>query len=253
MLNQCPLSLSFSFTLPITLPLCLHFPFSFAKDVPECDTHSEFFSQSDVEQALPQAVATHREENSDCSPRKNYLRAGLYSDDYKTTDPPVKVQKNSSESLEYTPGEQEYSLLPSPIHVGKYLRLKRIHFQLPYDVMWQWQHSQLQRQPAVPLKRKRRYCRLKQRTLSSQQTEEESSRDITSLFPHLDMEPLTCSERSFVVKHHVFLVRNWELVRDRQIRMRLERERDGDEAEEDSQIMSCDGTSVDDSHIKSGP
>lgn len=67
------------------------------------------------------------------------------------------------------------------------------------------------------------------------------------------MEPLTCSERSFVVKHHVFLVRNWELVRDRQIRMRLERERDGDEAEEDSQIMSCDGTSVDDSHIKSGP
>ncbi|XP_027868367.1 histone-lysine N-methyltransferase ASH1L isoform X1 [Xiphophorus couchianus] len=224
---------------------------SFAKDIPECDMHSEFLSQSDVDEAPTQAVAAHREENSDDSPRKNYLTAGLYSDDYKTTDPPFQAQKNCSESLEYTPGEHEYSLLPAPIHVGKYLRLKRIHFQLPYDVMWQWQQNQLQRQPAVPLKRKRRYCRLKQRTPSSQQIVEESSGDITSLFPHLDMEPLTCSEKSFVVKHHVFLVRNWELVRDRQIRMRIARGRDGDEEGEDSQIASCDGASGDDSHIKS--
>ncbi|XP_015236048.1 PREDICTED: histone-lysine N-methyltransferase ASH1L isoform X2 [Cyprinodon variegatus] len=223
---------------------------SFAKDIPECDTHSEFLSQSDVDEAPPQPVALHREESRDGSPVKNYLRAGLYSDDYKTTDPPFRAQ-TCSESLEYTPGDLEYSLLPAPIHVGKYLRLKRIHFQLPYDVMWQWQHNQLQRQPAVPLKRKRRYCRLKQRTPSSQPTMEESSRDITSLFPHLDMEPLTCSERSFVVKHNVFLVRNWELVRDRQIRMRIERGRDGGEEGEDSQILSCDGSSGDDSHIKS--
>lgn len=59
--------------------------------------------------------------------------------------------------------------------------------------------------------------------------------------------------RSFVVKHHVFLVRNWELVRDRQIRMRIARGRDADEEGEDSQIASCDGASGDDSHIKSGP
>ncbi|KAM4568818.1 uncharacterized protein V3H82_012908 isoform 2-T2 [Fundulus diaphanus] len=212
---------------------------SFAKDIPECDTHSEFLSQSDVDEAPPVPVAPHREERRDGSPLKNYLSAGLYSDDYKTTDPPFQAQKNCSESLEYTPGEHEYSLLPAPIHVGKYLRLKRIHFQLPYDVMWQWQHNQLQRQPAVPLKRKRRYCRLKQRAPSSQQLAEESSRDITSLFPHLDMEPLTRSER------------NWELVRDRQIRMRIERGRDGGEEGEDSQVMSCDGASGDDSHIKS--
>lgn len=33
---------------------------------------------------------------------------------------------------------------PSPLcPSGKYLRLKRIHFQLPYDVMWQWQHDQV--------------------------------------------------------------------------------------------------------------
>lgn len=61
--------------------------------------------------------------------------------------------------------------------------------------------------------------------------------------------------RSFVVKHHVFLVRNWELVRDRQIRLRIERERERDaEGEErDSRSLSCDGASGDDGHIKSGP
>lgn len=66
-----------------------------------------------------------------------------------------------------------------------------------------------------------------------------------------------CRARSFVVKHRVFLVRNWELVRDRQIRMRIERERERDaegEGEEgDSRHLSCEGANGDDSHIKSGP
>lgn len=52
------------------------------------------------------------------------------------------------------------------------------------------------------------------------------------------------------MKHHVFLVRNWELVRDRQIRLRIARERD---AEGEEQHLSCDGSSGDDNHIKSGP
>lgn len=57
------------------------------------------------------------------------------------------------------------------------------------------------------------------------------------------------------MKHHVFLVRNWELVRDRQIRLRIERERERDaEGEESgSRHPSCDGANGDDSHIKSGP
>lgn len=55
------------------------------------------------------------------------------------------------------------------------------------------------------------------------------------------------------MKHHVFLVRNWELVRDRQIRLRIERERDAEVEERDSRHLSCDGSSGDDSHIKSGP
>lgn len=36
-------------------------------------------------------------------------------------------------------GDPHLPLCPA----GKYLRLKRIHFQLPYDVMWQWQHDQV--------------------------------------------------------------------------------------------------------------
>lgn len=59
--------------------------------------------------------------------------------------------------------------------------------------------------------------------------------------------------RSFVVKHRVFLVRNWELVRDRQIRLRINSGRDAEAEDTDSQHLSCDGSSEDSSHIKSGP
>ncbi|XP_029958277.1 histone-lysine N-methyltransferase ASH1L-like isoform X2 [Salarias fasciatus] len=227
---------------------------SVTEDIPECDILPESFSQSEVDQAPSQPETIQREERADDPPMKKFLKAGLYSDDYKTTDPPSQAQKNCREGMEYSPGEHDYTLLPAPMHVGKYLRLKRIHFQLPYDVMWLWQHNQLLRQPAVPLKRKRRYCRLKERMSSFHQAMEESSSDITSLFPHLDMEPLTSGERSFVMKHHVFLVRNWELVRDRQIQMRIERERDRgaeEEDEGDSQHLTCDRANGDDCHIKS--
>ncbi|KAK2844625.1 hypothetical protein Q5P01_011284 [Channa striata] len=172
---------------------------SVAVDKPECDSPPECFSQSDVDQASSQPVTIQREGRADGPPWKKFLRAGLYSDDYKTTDLPSEAQQICRETMEYTPGEHEYTLLPAPIHVGKYLRLRRIHFQLPYDVMWLWQHNQLHRQPAVPLKRKRRYCRLKERTVCSPETADKSSSDITSLFPHLDMEPLSSSERIFVV------------------------------------------------------
>ncbi|KAI4811920.1 hypothetical protein KUCAC02_014784 [Chaenocephalus aceratus] len=227
---------------------------SVAEDKPECDTLPECFSHSDLDQAPSPPETILREESEDEPPGKTFLRAGLYSDDYKTIDPPSQAQQSCTESMEDTSGdEREYSLLPAPINVGKYLRLKRMNFQLPYDVMWLWQNNQLHSQPAVPLKRKRRYCRLKMRSLSSHQTAESSS-ETAGLYPHLDLEPLTSVERSFVVKHHVFLVRNLEMVRNRQIRLRIERERKGDMEEEgrDSQGLSCDGADdEEDSHIKS--
>ena len=44
--------------------------------------------------------------------------------------------KLDRKNLVYDPAEQEYGLLPQPIHVGKYLREKRVDFQLPYDILW---------------------------------------------------------------------------------------------------------------------
>lgn len=43
---------------------------------------------------------------------------------------------------------------PPVCPLGKYLRLKRIHFQLPYDVMWLWQHNQVQLWPFDTERRK---------------------------------------------------------------------------------------------------
>ncbi|XP_051922114.1 histone-lysine N-methyltransferase ASH1L-like isoform X2 [Hippocampus zosterae] len=227
---------------------------SVAEDETGCgDAPAECFGESAVELPASQPAAVQRDKSEDGPPRKTFLRAGLYSDDYKTTDPPSQSPALSRGSADFKAGEWDYSLLPAPIHVGKYLRMKRIHFQLPYDVMWLWQHNQLQRQPAFPLKRKRRYCQLKERTFPSRRAAEESSGDLASLFPHLDMEPLSSDERSFVVTHRVFLVRNWELVRERQIRLRMEGRREGDgEAEErDWRVVCADGASGDDSYIKS--
>ncbi|XP_066274110.1 histone-lysine N-methyltransferase ASH1L-like isoform X3 [Branchiostoma lanceolatum] len=102
-------------------------------------------------------------------PRKKYIKAGLFSDYFKVdpimcrvvslgkgrlddhdspagTDSGPKRQKNGmtkKEKLEYEPSKFEYGLLPAPIHVGKYLRQKRIDYQMPYDIWWQYKHNKL--------------------------------------------------------------------------------------------------------------
>ncbi|NWR38764.1 ASH1L methyltransferase, partial [Tachuris rubrigastra] len=122
------------------------------------------------EQPLP--ALTQREKKAPRPPKKKYQKAGLYSDVYKTTDPKSRLIQLKKEKLEYTPGEHEHGLFPAPIHVGgylglgwlgemaltlrrgKYLRQKRIDFQLPYDILWQWKHNQLYKKPDVPLYKK---------------------------------------------------------------------------------------------------
>ncbi|XP_040308644.1 histone-lysine N-methyltransferase ASH1L isoform X5 [Herpailurus yagouaroundi] len=106
-----------------------------------------------------------------------------------TESPKSRLIQLKKEKLEYSPGEHEYGLFPAPIHVvvnnaavniglqfsvedpafnsfvyiprsglagsfGKYLRQKRIDFQLPYDILWQWKHNQLYKKPDVPLYKK---------------------------------------------------------------------------------------------------
>ncbi|XP_011478936.1 histone-lysine N-methyltransferase ASH1L isoform X2 [Oryzias latipes] len=106
------------------------------------------------EQAPPMPVTSQREKRPARPPKKKFQKAGLYSDVYKTEDPRSQLLQLKKEKLEYIPGEHEYGLFPAPIHVGKYLRQKRIDFQLPYDILWLWKHDQLSKRPDVPLYKK---------------------------------------------------------------------------------------------------
>ncbi|XP_033980608.1 histone-lysine N-methyltransferase ASH1L isoform X1 [Trematomus bernacchii] len=106
------------------------------------------------EQAPPAPIITQREKRPARPPKKKFQKAGLYSDVYKSEDPRSQLLQLKKEKLEYIPGEHDYGLFPPPIHVGKYLRQKRIDFQLPYDILWLWKHDQLYKRPDVPLYKK---------------------------------------------------------------------------------------------------
>ncbi|KAL4636164.1 histone-lysine N-methyltransferase ASH1L isoform X1 [Arapaima gigas] len=121
---------------------------------PENHTSPERLVTSSLELAPPLAVPSQREKRAARPPKKKFQRAGLYSDVYKTADPRSQLLQLKKERLEYIPGEHEYGLFPAPIHVGKYLRQRRIDFQLPYDILWQWKHNQLYKKPDVPLYKK---------------------------------------------------------------------------------------------------
>ncbi|XP_053867438.1 histone-lysine N-methyltransferase ASH1L isoform X1 [Malaclemys terrapin pileata] len=129
---------------------------SFSETSAESPSHLEAIGKAheseNTEQHLP--TFTQREKKAPRPPKKKYQKAGLYSDVYKTTDPKSRLIQLKKEKLEYTPGEHEHGLFPAPIHVGKYLRQKRIDFQLPYDILWQWKHNQLYKKPDVPLYKK---------------------------------------------------------------------------------------------------
>uniref|UniRef100_A0A8B9HPI7 ASH1 like histone lysine methyltransferase n=1 Tax=Astyanax mexicanus TaxID=7994 RepID=A0A8B9HPI7_ASTMX len=120
------------------------------------DGHSspECTGPAPEEQPPPTPIPNPREKRAARPPKKKFQKAGLYSDVYKTDDPRSQLLQLKKEKLEYIPGEHEYGLLPAPIHVGKYLRQKRIDFQLPYDILWLWKHDQLYKRPDVPLYKK---------------------------------------------------------------------------------------------------
>jgi histone-lysine N-methyltransferase ASH1L len=68
--------------------------------------------------------------------KKNFLKAGLFSYDFKNT----KNSKRGPESLMkskgmmYKPEEHPFSLLPPPYYCGRQLRQKKEDFALPYDL-----------------------------------------------------------------------------------------------------------------------
>ncbi|KAK9745828.1 AWS domain [Popillia japonica] len=86
--------------------------------------------------------------------RKKYLVAGLFSDYYKEDDETARQKRaelvSNKSRLVYNPEEHPYGLLPAPYHCGKYLRCRKIPFQLPYDLWWHHTHSQLPGRDTVP-------------------------------------------------------------------------------------------------------
>lgn len=85
--------------------------------------------------------------------RKKYLVAGLFSDYFKEDDETARAKRRESVSnkkLAYDPAEHPYGLLPQPYHCGKYLRCRKIPFQLPHDLWWQHTHAQLPGRDMVP-------------------------------------------------------------------------------------------------------
>ncbi|XP_046400924.1 uncharacterized protein LOC124167161 isoform X2 [Ischnura elegans] len=86
--------------------------------------------------------------------RKKFLAAGLFSDFYKEDEPRrpnCDVPSGSGKQrMAYRPEEHRHGLLPPPYHCGKWLRQRRLDFQLPYDLWWLHTHSQLPGRDIVP-------------------------------------------------------------------------------------------------------
>ncbi|RXN28184.1 histone-lysine N-methyltransferase ASH1L-like isoform X1 [Labeo rohita] len=102
-------------------------------------TLSQEPSQSHIDTSSPSkdpsvSVNSQAEKSPDMAAEKIYEWAGLYSNVYKSENPTSLSSPVHTDCLDYDPEEHEHGLLPAPIHVGKYLRLKRIDFQLPYDI-----------------------------------------------------------------------------------------------------------------------
>lgn len=83
--------------------------------------------------------------------KKRYLPAGLFSDYFKEDEPRKITNSDSGKNkMIYDPAEHPHGLLPPPYHCGKFLRQRKIPFQLPYDLWWLHTHSRLPGRDLVP-------------------------------------------------------------------------------------------------------
>ncbi|KAL7299920.1 hypothetical protein TKK_0007242 [Trichogramma kaykai] len=118
----------------------------------EYDTESDAVPSSDVASDDQNKPTTGRRRKQ---PRwkKNYLPAGLFSNYYKEDELRKASNADSGSSknkLTYDPAEHPHGLLPPPYHCGKFLRQRKIPFQLPYDLWWLHTHSRLPGRDLVP-------------------------------------------------------------------------------------------------------
>ena len=123
------------------------------------DTESDALPSSDVasdEPEIGKPVGSAVGKRKQPRWKKRYLQAGLFSDYFKEDEPRKGGLASSIESasgknkLSYDPEEHPHGLLPPPYHCGKFLRQRKIHFQLPYDLWWLHTHSRLPGRDLVP-------------------------------------------------------------------------------------------------------
>ncbi|XP_060777696.1 histone-lysine N-methyltransferase ASH1L-like isoform X4 [Neoarius graeffei] len=257
------------------------------KDVTEqSSTHCHMCS-APIDPSPSQVEDSQPEQATASLPNKKYLWAGLYSDVYKTEDIPDQPHELNVEGLEYNPEEHEHGLLPAPLHVGKYLRVKRINFQLPYDIHWQCAFNKRFEKPVTvpqatpsnsscnpPNSSVHQSCSddCLNTTLSDDEIQSCDTDSHTHVYEehhpchrHLQQQEensdnenfpstLSSEERSFVMKHGVFLVRNYEKMKARQAFLLREGEREQEkEKEEDKTSSQSEGRGLgEDPPIKSG-
>ncbi|XP_053482681.1 histone-lysine N-methyltransferase ASH1L isoform X8 [Ictalurus furcatus] len=247
------------------------------KDVTETSSTHFHMCSAPIGPSPSQVEDSQPEQATASLPNKKYLWAGLYSDVYKTEDIPDQPHQLNLEDLEYNPEEHEYGLLPAPLHVGKYLRVKRINFQLPYDIHWQCARNELFEKPVTlpqaapsnstcnpPNSSVPQSCsdNCLNTTLSDDETQSCDTGCHTHVYEehhqchhHLKQQEensdnenfpstLSSEERSFVMKHGVFLVRNYEKMKARQAFLlregAREQEKEKDEDKARSQIEGRD-------------
>ncbi|XP_046489203.1 histone-lysine N-methyltransferase ash1 isoform X1 [Neodiprion pinetum] len=120
------------------------------------DTESDAMPSSDVasdDHELGKHLGSSHSRKKQPRWKKRYLQAGLFSDYFKE-DEPRKVLSSDNNSgknkMVYDPAEHPHGLLPPPYHCGKFLRQRKIPFQLPYDLWWLHTHSRLPGRDLVP-------------------------------------------------------------------------------------------------------
>ncbi|XP_059490497.1 histone-lysine N-methyltransferase ASH1L isoform X2 [Neocloeon triangulifer] len=77
--------------------------------------------------------------------RKKYLTAGLFSNFFKEDEPRKTTPAELSKARNgvYKKEEHKYGLLPPPFDSEKFVRQRRVDFELPYDLWWQHEHNKL--------------------------------------------------------------------------------------------------------------
>ncbi|XP_062848593.1 histone-lysine N-methyltransferase ASH1L-like isoform X2 [Trichomycterus rosablanca] len=224
------------------------------------------------------------EKGSASPPSKKYLWAGLYSDVYKNENVPDEPQQLSIDCLEFNPEDHDHGLLPAPLHVGKYLRLKRIDFQLPYDIYWLCAHNKLFEMPVTPPQPESNSPSKPSDSSFSQSSSDEPhtshaeyedqadghTYQCSENHPHHQLltqqegnwdnenfpSPLSSEERSFVIKHGVFLMRNYKKMKVRQALLLRggaeEQEKEEDKPDESSEDGAEDPTIMSGARLSTG-